>query len=390
MWRMPISAGAIYSAQRLASRCAHFVQRAAQAGAVACAKLRHRLENGTDSLSMKPISNIAAPVVDVVTSADPVNEVLSSHEFAAACDYFADNPAAARSLISANAQALLYCLIRNLRPHHVFEIGSYKGGTAEAIARALHANGFGSVHAVDAFMGEYLALALKLWPHALARHVQLHSTNSMAFYREMTNRDVHPALVLVDGDHDYEYAMFDISCAARAIAPGGFILIDNIAQPGPFFAGCDFLAANPDWRECGHSATDYNRDKAFDRDRTTIVNTDFMVLRAPDVHRVRARPLNLGTVQSPKGQVNGIRLSLVPPEAAGTLNVEVVLRGFGAQLVENAAAATVEVAAGTRDLRVVFEPPALIEGDFSFFTVEPWLIWRGAKPLQLRAPPQTY
>ena len=83
----------------------------------------------------------------------------------------------------------------------------------------------------------------------------------------MERQHIHPELVFVDGNHDYEFAFFDIACGARTIAPGGFIVVDNIAQPGPFFAARDFLAANPDWRELGTAATDYNRDKAFDRRR---------------------------------------------------------------------------------------------------------------------------
>ena len=148
-----------------------------------------------------------------------------------------DDPAAPRSLVSSQSQALLY------RPHpqsssrSLFEIGSYKAGTTEAICRALYANGKGTAHAVDPFRGEYIAAVLKFWPPELIRHVRLHAKDSMAFFGDMERHNIHPALVFVDGNHDYEFAAFDIACGARAITPGGYIVVDNVAQPGAVLCG---------------------------------------------------------------------------------------------------------------------------------------------------------
>ena len=217
---------------------------------------------------------------------------MAAPEFDATKTYFYDNPAADRSLISSQSQALLYSLIRNLRPEYVFEIGTYKAGTTEAICRALLANNKGIAHAVDPFQGEYIAAVLKFWPPELFRHVRLHMKDSMAFFGDMERQRIHPELVFVDGNHEYEYAAFDIACGARLLAPGGFIVVDNISQPGPFFAARDFLAANTGWRELGNAATHYNRDKAFDSGRGTVAETDFMILRAPVTYGVGERPFN--------------------------------------------------------------------------------------------------
>ena len=73
----------------------------------------------------------------------------------------------------------------------------------------------------------------------------------MDFYMEMERQSVRPGVVFVDGNHDYEFALFDIGRAAKYMTPGGFIFVDNVAQPGPFFAARDFLSANPGWREIG-------------------------------------------------------------------------------------------------------------------------------------------
>ena len=215
---------------------------------------------------------------------------------------------------------LLYSLIRNLRPDHVFEIGAYKAGTTEAICRALfYANGKGIAHAVDPFRREYIAAVLQA---VAARIISSRPTPRQGIrwrsFGDMERHNIHPALVFVDGNHDYEFAAFDIACGARAITPGGYIVVDNVAQPGPFFAVRDFLAANPAWRELGTAATDYDRDKAFDHRRSTIVETDFMVLRAPVVHGVGERPFNRGRIRWNSHKVVGLRLKLVPPPATGT------------------------------------------------------------------------
>ena len=390
--------GVVGKTRRLAARGVRLAQLGAARVATTAAEamrrkakeLEIRLDGLRKGLDVKPVSDVGFPKVDLAPAKDPVAQIMAAPDFEATKTYFYDNPVAARSLISSQSQALLYSLIRNLCPDHVYEIGTYKAGTTEAICRALYANGKGLAHAVDPFRGEYIAAVLKLWPPELFRHVRLHSKDSMAFYGDMEREHIHPALVFVDGNHDYEFATFDIACGARTIAPGGFIVVDNVAQPGPFFAARDFLAANPDWRELGSAATGYDRDKAFDRARSTILETDFMVLRAPVTHSVGERPFTPGRTRWHSPKVVGLRLKFAPPAEPGRLTAQVVLRGFGMVPAETTAEASVQVEAGTSELSVTLAPPAQVEGQFVYFTVEPWLIWHGAQPLQLLAAPEPY
>src|SRR3984885_8923077 len=354
------SNGVVDKTRRLAARGVRLAQLvAARGGAMAADALRRkareleiRLDGLHNGLDIKPISDIAFPRLDLPASETRGKEIMAAPEFEATKAYFFDNPAAPRSLVSSQSQALLYSLIRNLRPDHVFEIGTYKAGTTEAICRALYANGKGIAHAVDPFRGEYIAAVLKLWPPELFRHVQLHAKDSMAFFGDMERHNIHPALVFVD----------------------------NVAQPGPFFAARDFLAANPDWRELGTAATGYDRDKAFDHRRSTIVDTDFMVLRAPVVHGVGERPFTPGRTRWNSHRVVGPRLKLVPPPQRGRLTVQVVLRGFGAMPAETTGGASIPVEAGAKELSITLTQPAQVDGQFAYLTVEPWLIWHGAQP----------
>jgi predicted O-methyltransferase YrrM len=292
--------------------------------------------------------------------------------------------------LSTDAQALLHVLVRNLGADHVIEIGVFKAATTESIARALHANGHGVIHAVDPYRSEYIAAILRRWPPALAAHASFHPCDSVQFFHEMRRGGIRPSLVLIDGNHDYEFAAFDIESAARMLTGGGFIAVDNIAQPGPFLAVRDFLERHPGWTECGGSTADYDRSKAYDRDRTRIHNTDLAILRAPRQRTLSSRPWSPGQSRISRGEIHGVRVEIRPPGPAGTLHAQVVLRGFGAQPAELFAAASTQVRDAREAVTVVLASPLRLDGDFTHFTVEPNLIWQGDRPLRLARDPEIF
>jgi hypothetical protein len=74
----------------------------------------------------------AFPDVDLAV-ADPIADILDAPAFQPCIAFFAANEAIDRALVSPVTQALLFTLVRNLRPEHVIEIGTYKASTTEAI-----------------------------------------------------------------------------------------------------------------------------------------------------------------------------------------------------------------------------------------------------------------
>lgn len=388
----PLLRGPALSIRRILPGLARRVSSGAELLRRSLRKLEIRLAGFEGGVSVNPIADIPAPRVEL-TSSDPVAAIMASAEFAPAIAFFADNPVMLRSLESPTAHALLYCLIRNLQPDHVFEIGTYRAGTTEAICRALHANGHGMAHSVDPFNREYAEAVLKHWPPELLRHIELYSMDSMAFYTDMKRKRIRPGLVFVDGEHDYEFALFDIGCAARAIVPDGFMFVDNVDQAGPFLAARDFLSVNPGWRELGASLRDYNPARAFDPQRKMIAKTGFTALRAPRTFCVDARPRDFGVIRWSRNSVSGVRLQAQAPRRPDKLTVQVVFRGFGTkQPVETFAEATTELQPGLENqpVSIAFVPPAQLAGGCVYYTVEPWLIWHGEEPLQLLQPPEPY
>jgi hypothetical protein len=305
--------------------------------------------------------------------------------------FFAESPSASRSLLSGTAQALLYSIIRNLRPEHVVEIGTYKAGTTEGLARAVVANGSGTVHTLSPFDAERVAAISARWPSELWAAVRYHCLDSMTFFMKVEQNGIRPEVVLIDGEHDYEFATFDIEAAARWLKPGGFIFIDNVSKAGPYFATKDFLARHPDWIVCGDAHQDPSRVKAFAPGRSNIPFTDFFILRAPSFFAITNRPRTFGRLHWTNAPVHGLRLSLAKSSATGTLHVLCVLRAFSeSSLPEVVGEGSQLIIAGGNDINIALSEPIAADGVFDRYSVEPWLDWTGDGFLPLSRMPTPY
>ena len=193
------------------------------------------------------------------------------------------------------------------------EIGTYHGGTSEVICQALHENGSGILHTVDAF--DYpSAVPIESWPQELRRHLEFYSMYSMDFYYRLNARGIRPEIAIVDGDHSYEAALFDIQSLAKSLVRRGFLLIHDISEPGPYYAATDFLQRNPDWTRCKARDPEWaDPNKAFDRERSTVPETNFEILRAPRGYSIGSRPATFGELPSAR---SGDYASMPRPPAA--------------------------------------------------------------------------
>lgn len=335
-----------------------------------------------------PLEDIPVPRLDLAMAADPVAAIVGAAEFRQMERFFTDFGERSHSLLSPTALALLYAVVCNLRPDHVVEIGTYRGGTAEALSRALEANQHGMLHTVGPFDAECFEPILAQWPRQLRQRTRYYPIDSMAFFMKAAAQMIRPGVVLVDGNHDYEFATFDIYSAARFLEPGGFIFIDNVSQSGPYRASVDFLAANPGWRPCGRPPSNVDEARAFDRDRFWVLQTDFLILRAPSHHLVDRTPKTFGEIEWPSLDVEG--LTIVPARAGqrGLLKVQCVLRAFShPRVLEIITDAECLLQGGAEPVHIRFERSWTSEPGFDSYRVEPWLCWQGDAPLELAALP---
>jgi methyltransferase family protein len=200
---------------------------------------------------VRPVEDIPCPIIETPLPDDLPSVIALDPRFQDTVRWFAQDPTRGRSLLSPDAQAFLFAMVRNLKPEHAFEIGTFRAGTSEAIARAIHTNGAGTIHTVDPFGMPQVPAILAKWPRELRRCVRFYPVDSMAFHMEATRLHLTSGLTLIDGHHDYEFVAFDLNAACRSIAPGGFVILDNFSQPGPFLAVQDFCASTLGWRHCG-------------------------------------------------------------------------------------------------------------------------------------------
>ena len=342
-------------------------------------------ERQDGTIELKPLSDIPYGSVDL-NGSDPILAIIDAPEYPITTKFFEDNPAAQRSLVSPEAQALLYSLIRMLKPQRVVEIGTFRAATTEAIARALHANTTGVLDTIDPFGKRTVRPILAAWPEELRKTTVFHAVNSMQFFAEMERLQQRAELIFVDGNHDFEFALFDIKSAARFLTPGGFIVIDNISQPGPYMASRDFLARHRGWKECGKSVGRLRQPAPYDMDRTKISNTDFCVLRAPSSIIVGSRPMTPG-ISAFTNKLSGLQVELAQL-ADGILHVQCVVRTFGGQLTKSIVEKTVDIRGDQVLIQIPLEVPESAPDVRR--TVEPWLSWKGDKELQLSAPPRIF
>jgi predicted O-methyltransferase YrrM len=344
-------------------------------------------QKSEDCVGFSASKIVPAATVDLKIAKQPLAIIAATDECRAARDLFMNHDFWNDAVVSHHGLSIFYSLLRNLKPSNVVEIGSYRGKTAFVLAHALQANGHGLLHTIGPFDEERFMALYTQWPQELKDVTRFYSENSAAFFMEAERKQIEFDFVFVDGNHDYEFCLFDLQCAARRMRRGGFIAVDNVSQAGPLRATLDFLRSNPEWIDCGISTTPTYPTTAFCPGRSNIPETDFMIVRAPDFYSIGPAPYTFGDIPWQHNTVGGIALH-TDDEVEGVLHSQWILRSFGPQGPFETTV-TVEQSIARIDREVTISPPAPLEvtpGDH--YSVEVWFSWRGAGKLRLREIPQ--
>ena len=257
---------------------------------------------------------------------ESIESLRASSAYEKVVRYFQDYPS--RSLMSDHSRAVLYSLLRMVRPAAVAEIGTLFAGTTEVLARALWENGHGVVYTADPFGDERCPILIDQWPRALQEITRFYGEDSMMFLARLEQTKTSLDFVLVDGNHDFEFALFDLQMAAKLLRPGGIIVMDNAEQTGPFEAARQFLAQHPQWHELGGAVSNFNLSKPFAMPRCSIADTTFVVLQAPPHFLLRAVPRSWGQEVFSSSRLAGFSLDLPPQSSRGALHFQAILRAF--------------------------------------------------------------
>ena len=207
-------------------------------------------------------------------------------------------------------QAILYQLLRELRPKTALEIGTLFAGTTHVIARALWANGEGRVTTIDPFGGERVPAIIARMPPEIGGRIDFYPLSSMDFF---LRRDVPRGsldFAFIDGDHSYPGAHFDLYRTSERVKPNGVIVMDNAYLCGVANATADFLESNPDWRAAGHEPGGSANLREVGRVASRIGPLGMLVLFAPPYIRVGKFPLEDSIRNINAGPYERMRLEL--------------------------------------------------------------------------------
>jgi len=220
-----------------------------------------------------------------------------------------------KSLLSDISRALLYHLVLATRPERLLEIGTYQAGTSQVLATALNRVGSGMLYTIDPFGRDICPPIIRRWPKALQDHVRFYPFDSGIFFDKVIHDGVMLDMIFIDGNHEIEYAAFDLACSARVIERGGLVVLDNVDQPGPRHATLQFMRANPEWHAL------HALDNGFP-------GTNFFLLQAPASFIVGDVPRSFGSLDyKPGGEIHSIELE-IEGEAEGTIDLTVYGRAF--------------------------------------------------------------
>ncbi|CAN5885065.1 hypothetical protein BH11PSE3_BH11PSE3_04000 [soil metagenome] len=301
-----------------------------------------------------------------------------------------------QSLISDESRAFLHHLVMMRRPQRILEIGTFVAGTTEVFARALWETGTGHIDTIDPFGGERCPPIIAAFPLELRERITFLPINSATHFDQELSHNRTYDFVFIDGNHELEYALFDLMCTARLISPRGLVVLDNIDQPGPRLATKMFLEHFPEWNDVAGAVRKIDASAPLSAPVPSFADTNFYLLEAPPHFVVKGEPRSFGSADVDRAEVDGIELDLATP-VQGNLHIHVYARTFGLpepeelQCRQSIALDYPELPAGGRiriplekPLRTAFPRPGLLR------RVEILLAFTGNSPLALRSPPLPY
>ena len=139
--------------------------------------------------------------------------------------------------------ALLYALVRNVRPAVVLETGVANGHSTVIILKALEANGFGELHStdIDASAGTLLTNSERsAW-----RFHCLPAISSRRAFHSLLDTLPPISFFLHDSEHSYGWQRFELAQVTPRLAPGAIVSCDDVDSSYGFIDHCIATGLEP-------------------------------------------------------------------------------------------------------------------------------------------------
>jgi len=265
------------------------------------------------------------------TSSISIEKFSESDIYLSICKKFNSYPE--YSLISESSRAILYHLLMTIDAMDVLEIGTYKAGTSELLAYALEEKGTGKLTTIDPY-GSLTRVPniISDWPDSLKLFVEYKEVSSALFFDECFGKNLEFDLIFIDGNHEYEFALFDIQASARILKPGCILVVDNIDQVGPRFAAIDFLDLNPSWTDLDGEVSRYNKQDPLSEPEPSFKFTKFYIIKKPSSIIINSVPKSFRTIEV-SGEIKALNFEIKEP-ISGTLHFQIFYRAIGDEIPE--------------------------------------------------------
>ena len=288
------------------------------------------ISSSTNKIDCRPMEKISIAPYEVISqnlTVKIIHDILSDKNASSIFEYFKSYPKL--SFMSNECRLVLYQLVRYMNARSVAEIGTLFAGTSEVLSRAIYENGGGVLYTTDPFGGDRCPEIISQWPDELQKICQFSAKNSMDFFLSLENSKITLDICLVDGNHDFGFALFDLNMAAKLLRPGGIVVMDNAEQTGPYYAAKQFLENNPGWAEIGNAIEEFKPSMPFNKYRASVSNTSFLLLRKPEEYIVSAIPISTTQVQVSKSKITGLNFMFSREQCfSGNLHMQIILRAF--------------------------------------------------------------
>jgi len=142
-----------------------------------------------------------------------------------------------------NAEGLVDWLIAELQPELIIEVGCYKGKSTIYIGQLIKKMGLSTkMICIDTWLGscEHMSESDSFHPFKLygqflfnIKYCQLNNVviplqqTSANAGRILKKLNIKSNLIILDGSHEYEDVLLDLSLFSKLLSPGGVILLDD-------------------------------------------------------------------------------------------------------------------------------------------------------------------
>lgn len=266
--------------------------------------------------------------------------------------------------------ALMCALIEHLRADLVVEIGSLFGQTSRHMAESVARNN-GKLITIDPYGGHRMPGIVEGWPEAVRAATEFRPVFSMELFARIEEKRFSVegppkiGVAYVDGNHNFEYALFDVMEAADNLVPGGAIVIDNLEQLGPRFAVQQFLRMNPAWKlyYLGKIWSGLINPRDLDVPKNTEVAWGILIAPAHLQVAMKGRKFS---GRLPRTEIiEGVRLHFrATPAAPVEMAVNLIYNGWphdyhitGKGAVGLHRDATIAIGLGAETIDIAFDPP---------------------------------